>query len=153
MSGSVGVERQNFLMKMKYLLDVNVLLALTWPNHELHQATHKWWRDSRKIWATCAMHEMAFIRLSLNPAFTSAAVTPYEAATLLEQLVSLGRHEYWNELPRVNRDPFRKVAGHKQITDFYLAHLASSHRAKLATFDRPIETLMGSDLVELIDSK
>ena len=53
----------------------------------------------------------------------------------------------------MNRDQFRKVAGHKQITDFYLAHLASSHRAKLATFDRPIETLMGSDLVELIRAK
>jgi toxin-antitoxin system PIN domain toxin len=138
---------------MKYLLDVNVLLALTWPNHEFHQAAHQWWRASRKIWATCAITEMAFIRLSSNPAFTSAAVTPYEAATLLEQLVSLGRHEYWDELPRVNRDQFRKIAGHKQITDFYLAHLSSSHRAKLATFDRAIETLMGSDLVELIRAK
>ena len=93
------------------------------------------------------------MRLSSNPAFTSAAVTPYEAATLLEQLVSLGRHEYWNELPHMNRDQFRKVAGHKQITDFYLAHLASSRRAKLATFDRAIETLMGSGLVEVIRAK
>jgi hypothetical protein len=134
----------------KYLLDVNVLLALTWPNHEFHQAAHQWWKVSRKNWATCAITETDFIRLSSNPAFTAAAVTPYEAATLLEQLVSRGRHEYWNELPRVNRDQFRKVAGHKQITDFYLAHLASSHGAKLATFDRPIETLMGSDRVELV---
>jgi uncharacterized protein len=138
---------------MKYLLDVNVLLALTWPNHEFHQAAHKWWRTSRKIWATCAITEMGLIRLSTNPAFTSAAVTPYEAATLLEQLVSLERHEYWNELPRVKRDQFRKIAGHKQITDFYLAHLASLHRAKLVTFDEAIATAMGSELVELITSK
>lgn len=138
---------------MKYLLDVNVLLALTWPNHESHQVAHNWWKASRKIWATCAITEMGFIRLSSNPAFTSAAVTPYEAATLLEQLVSLERHEYWNDLPHLKRDQFRKIAGHKQITDFYLAHLASLHRAKLATFDKAIATVMGSDLVELIKSK
>ena len=105
------------------------------------------------MWATCAITEMGFIRLSSNPAFTSAAVTPYEAATLLEQLVSLERHEYWNELPRLRRDQFRKITGHKQITDFYLAHLASLHRAKLATLDEAIVTVMGSDLVELIKSK
>src|SRR5258708_12051792 len=103
MSRSLAVERQNFLMKMKYLLDVNVLLALTWPNHELHQATHQWWRASRKIWATCAITEMAFIRLSSNQPVTSAAVTPYEAATLLAQLFSLRRREYCSEPPRLNQ--------------------------------------------------
>jgi predicted nucleic acid-binding protein len=53
----------------------------------------------------------------------------------------------------VKRDQFRKIAGHKQITDFYLAHLASLHRAKLVTFDEAIATAMGSELVELITSK
>src|ERR1700719_2913940 len=48
----------------KYLLDTNVLLALAWPSHEFHEAAHSWWTHSRKRWATCALTELAFIRLS-----------------------------------------------------------------------------------------
>jgi predicted nucleic acid-binding protein len=73
----------------KYLLDVNVLLALAWPSHEFHASAHHWWIGSGKRWATCALTELGFIRLSSNPSFTRDAVTPYEAAALLERLVAL----------------------------------------------------------------
>jgi predicted nucleic acid-binding protein len=105
----------------KYLLDTNVLLALAWPSHEFHETAHRWWSHSRKRWATCALTELAFIRLSFNPAFTRDAVTPYEAATLLERLVSVEQHEYW----RLQREDFRRLSGHKQLTDFYLTSLAA----------------------------
>jgi predicted nucleic acid-binding protein len=36
----------------EYLLDVNVLSALTWPSHEFHAAAHGWWALSRRNWAT-----------------------------------------------------------------------------------------------------
>jgi uncharacterized protein len=116
----------------KYLLDVNVLLALAWPSHEFHAAAHRWWTGSRKRWATCALTELGFIRLSSNPGFSRDAVTPYEAATLLERLVALERHEYWSELPHLRRDDFRRMTGHKQVADFYLTKLAALHKAKVA---------------------
>ena len=134
----------------KYLLDTNVLLALAWPSHEFHEAAHRWWTHSRKRWATCALTELAFIRLSSNPAFTRDAVTPYEAATLLERLVALEQHEYWGGLPHLRREDFRNLSGHKQLTDFYLAKLAAVHEAKLATFDSRIHAITTPETLELI---
>jgi uncharacterized protein len=134
----------------KYLLDANVLLALAWPSHEFHEAAHRWWTASRKRWATCALIEQAFIRLSSNPAFTVDAVTPYEAATFLDHLVLLGHHEYWSDLPHLRREDFRKVNGHRQLTDFYMTKLAIGHEAKLATFDSRIQAMTGPENFELI---
>ena len=135
---------------VKYLLDTNVLLALAWPSHEFHEAAHGWWSHSRKRWATCALTELAFIRLSSNPAFTRDAVTPYQAATLLERLIALGQHEYWTDLPRLRREDFRDLRGHKQLTDFYLAKLAAVREAKLATFDSRIHATTAPETLELI---
>ena len=134
----------------KYLLDVNVLLALTWPSHEFHAAAHRWWTESSKRWATCAITELGFIRLSSNPGFTRDAVTPYEAATLLERLVAMERHEYWSELPHLSREDFRRMTGHKQVTDFYLTKLATLHKAKVATFDSRIQAITAPETLELI---
>ena len=135
----------------RYLLDVNVLLALAWPSHEFHAAAHRWWAGSRKWWATCVLTELAFIRLSSNPRFSRDAVTPYEAATLLERLVALERHEYWSELPRLRREDLRRMTGHKQITDFYLTKLAARHEAKVATFDTRVQTISAPETLELIN--
>ena len=51
-----------------YLLDANVLLALAWPNHQFHAAATRAMGRSRGRWATCALTQLGFIRLSSNPA-------------------------------------------------------------------------------------
>ena len=135
---------------VKYLLDINVLLALAWPSHEFHEAAHRWWTHSRKRWATCALTELAFIRLSSNPAFTRDAATPFEAATLLERLVALDQHEYWSTLPHWSPEGFRHLSGHKQLTDYYLTKLAAANEAKFATFDSRIHTLTTRETLELV---
>ena len=51
-----------------YLLDVNVLVALSWPGHEFHDRVQKWFaRNARKGRATCPMVEAGFVRISSNP--------------------------------------------------------------------------------------
>jgi uncharacterized protein len=135
---------------IRYLLDVNVLLALAWPSHEFHEAAHNWWTRSKNRWATCALTELSFIRLSSNPAYTADAVTPFEAATLLEKLVAVGQHEYWRELPRLKGEDFQKLSGHKQVADFFLSELAGMHSAKLATFDSGMRSIGASERYELI---
>lgn len=61
---------------MVSLLDVNVLMALGWSNHEYHEAAHAW-LGTRQRWATCALTEAAFVRLSSNPAVVGGVIAPH----------------------------------------------------------------------------
>lgn len=118
------------------LLDINVLLALAWPNHQHHQAAHRWFgEESTGGWATCVLTQLAFVRLSSNPAYTSEAVSPRDAVVLLERMTAHARHHFWAELPPLEVDGFASVMGHQQVMDAYLVRLARHHRGRVATFD------------------
>ena len=121
------------------LLDVNVLLALAWPNHQHHGRAHEWFfREGRNGWATCALTQLAFVRLSSNPSYTPAAVRPSVAATLLSALVVHEKHQFWSDLPPVGVDVFARALGHQQVTDAYLVRLAEHHGGRVVTFDAPL---------------
>ncbi len=121
------------------LLDVNVLLALAWPNHQHHGVARHWFeKQRRKGWATCAITELGFIRISSNPSFTEEAKSPAEASELLCAMCKLAKHRYLDCKPRpaaITKD-WQATLGHRQSTDVYLARVAAHHRMKLATFDR-----------------
>jgi uncharacterized protein len=125
------------------LLDVNVLLAIAWPNHQFHAAAIAA-LSSRKRWATCALTQLGFIRLSSNPAAISIAKSPQEVIGLLARLVADSLHIYLDSLPAPTsedwRDAFRKLLGHQQVTDAYLLRLAAANNAVLVTFDRRLES-------------
>ena len=123
-----------------HLLDVNVLLALAWPNHQFHAAARRWFEaQAAHGWATCAITELGFIRLSSNPAFSRHAVVPAEAAALLATMTSHTEHRFVDVLPPCTDGKFVEVLarllGHRQTTDAYLLALASHHELRLATFD------------------
>lgn len=121
------------------LLDVNVLLALAWPNHQHHALAHEWFaRESRHGWATCALTQLSFVRLSSNPAYTPAAVTPLEAGDLLRKLAAHRRHRYWATLPALGPPMLAHVLGHQQVQDAYMVHLAEQQHGRLVTFDRRV---------------
>ena len=45
-----------------FLLDVNVLLALSDPMHAHHEAAHRWFAQcGRQSWATCPLTENGFV--------------------------------------------------------------------------------------------
>ena len=119
------------------LLDVNVLLAVAWPIHQHHSAALRWLeREARAGWATCALTELGFVRLSSNPAFTRQAVTPPEAIELLGRLRGFGKHRFLDALPSVDVLASLPLAGHQQLTDAFLVKTAELHRGMLVTFDR-----------------
>ena len=124
-------------MKTVALLDVNVLLALAWPNHQHHGAAHAWFRREASLgWASCALTQLGFIRLSSNPAYTSAAATPREAATLLGQLTAHAAHHYWATLAPPTSLDFALALGRQQVMDAYLVRVADQHHGRIVTFDR-----------------
>ena len=144
-----------------YLLDANVLIALAWPQHVHHETAHRWFtKIGNKSFATCAITQLAFIRISSNPKIIDEAVTAVQACALLSAVTKLRGHQYWQEKIEPERmEDLRGIAivGHRQVTDAYLIGLARQHQGKLATFDRGVEELANArkskSLVELLYPK
>jgi uncharacterized protein len=136
------------------LPDINVLLALAWPNHQHHALAHQWFRKhAQGGWATCAFTEVGFIRLSSNPAFTPAAVSPAEAADLLERFVAHKAHVFWNSPRARPRSIFERSLGHQQVNDAYLVEVARANKGRVATLDTKLDVHADtSDRVMLISS-
>ena len=123
------------------LLDVNVLLALAWPNHQFHEAAHAWLNDHLpRPWHSCAVTQLGLVRLSCNPAFTESAVSPAEATELAHRLTGQAEHRFIESMPSPTRDLacWQDVAGHRQTTDAYLVMVARANETKLVSFDRRI---------------
>ena len=138
-----------------YLLDVNVLIALGWPSHLHHDQAQRWFSRRRAAgFRTCPLTQTGFVRISSNPSFTPDAVTPPEALALLDRITTMPGHEFWpDDLPlRKALGEDSKIAGHRQIIDYYLLGLATARRGKLATFDRAVLSLAepASEVVELV---
>jgi hypothetical protein len=128
------------------LLDVNVLLALAWPSHQHHGAAHQWFRqESRHRWVTCALTQLAFVRLSSNPSYSADAVSPQDAATLLAQLTAHAEHRFWTELPPAGVAIFKHATGHQQVMDAYLVSLARTHRGRVVTLDTRLKSHADDD--------
>jgi toxin-antitoxin system PIN domain toxin len=128
------------------LLDINVLVALAWPNHVHHSSARKWFRNQKKDgWATCPTTENGFIRISSNSRIMPEARSPREAALYLRDLTALENHVLWPEEASVlddRRIPLEKIHTHRQVTDAHLLSLAIRCEGCLATFDRGILELL-----------
>lgn len=134
-----------------YLLDVNVLIALTWRNHIHHALAHHWVEHKESLrWASCALTQLAFVRISSNPGILPDAVSPRVADAMLRRLVDHPGHHFLAEAPalaELNAWARLALIGHRQVTDGYLLALADHHDAKLATFDTGLPMLL-ADAVE-----
>jgi toxin-antitoxin system PIN domain toxin len=128
------------------LLDVNLLIALAWPNHVHHRAGLRWFDRNRKSgWATCPLTQSGFVRVSSNAHFLPGARSPREALALLRRIVGLPDHVFWQDDISIAASDFvdeTKLLGHRQITDAHLLAVAIRHGGRLATLDRGITHLV-----------
>jgi len=123
------------------LLDVNALLALAWPNHQFHRSVvGRLERRPTTHWATCALTQLAFVRLSSNPTIVEVRRTPSQALGILATLVAERRHRYLEPLPALLdvATYFQRLLGHQQVTDAYLLAIAATNDAVLLTLDRRV---------------
>ncbi len=127
------------------MLDVNVLVALAWPNHVHHSRALRWFAANREEgWATCPVTESGFVRVSSNVRVIPDARTPEQAIHLLRQIRQLPGHTFWgDDVSPVDSDAtaFEQVVGYRQVTDAHLLTLAMRRGGSLATFDRGIAEL------------
>jgi toxin-antitoxin system PIN domain toxin len=136
-----------------YLLDVNVLVALLWTNHEQHQTASNWFkRHQQSGWATCPLTQAGFIRVSSNPGVFRDAPSPAKAIEILEINLRHPTHRFLKDeidVPQAVKPFGNRFSGHQQTTDAYLFGLAIHKRCMLATFDKSIAALAGNDPVLL----
>jgi hypothetical protein len=128
------------------LLDVNVLIALAWPNHVHHELAQAWFeRNRRHGWATCPLTQSSFVRVSSNRHAIPQARSPQEAALLLKQIVLLAGHSFWSDdvaFAASRHVSIEKVVGYRQVTDAHLLALALRRGGRLATLDAGIRSLV-----------
>jgi Predicted nucleic acid-binding protein, contains PIN domain len=129
------------------LLDVNVLLALTWDQHIHHAVAHERFAELDE-WSTCPVTESGLVRLLLTEQVVGRKVSGSEA---LGQLSAIRQVPGWEYLPDSCSlaDPVidtRVLMGRRQVTDLQLVNLAASKNTALVTFDASLRaSLMPSD--------
>jgi predicted nucleic acid-binding protein len=123
---------------MRYLLDVNALVALGIFHHRFHERVNAWITSQEgAYWLTCSITELGFARvIAQTPDY---GFTVQQARTLLLALKKTGNLLLafladGNDialLPTWVKTP-------KQTTDGHLLQLAGAHGAVLATLDAGI---------------
>jgi len=124
----------------RFLLDVNVLVALIDPAHVQHDRAHDWFAaKGRKAWATCPLTENGVLGVVGHARYPNSPGSPAAVAELLSILLALGGHEFWPDdisLFDSRRIDTTRLLDSGQVTDTYLLALARAHGAQFATFDR-----------------
>jgi predicted nucleic acid-binding protein len=124
---------------MRWLLDVNALVALAHQGHADHSRVSHWFASligSEARLGTSAITEIGFVRVSIQAGFESNAP---EAAETLSGVKGSSRipFELVSDSLGANRLP-SYVVGAKQVTDGHLLELAREHSMQLATLDKTI---------------
>ncbi len=130
---------------MTRLLDTNVLIALTWPNHTEHRKARQWFRGVDSF-ATCPITQLGFCRLSTHMKY---AASPDDALAAIRAWIERPNHEFWPDHLQIVDALMPKIQGHQQFTDAYLFALARKHDGKLATLDFGVRSLATAALAHL----
>ena len=126
---------------MRYLLDVNTLLALVVFEHEFHAQVARWVvrlaANGPPELATCAITELGFVRVLGQAQQYGSSVA--HARDLLLKVKNSDRVR-WIFIPDDRDISYlpRWVRTSKQTTDGHLAELARANETVLATLDRRI---------------
>jgi toxin-antitoxin system PIN domain toxin len=131
---------------IKFLVDVNVLIALADEEH-IHYPTATAWLDGlgNDEWGACAFSQAGFLRI-----MTKATLGSYSVREATKVLISLSQHSGYRFWPIMDdwatlAAPFvERVYGHQQITDAYLLGLAVKEGGVLVTMDKAIRNLAGT---------
>jgi hypothetical protein len=136
------------------LLDVNVLVALAWPNHVHHAAALAWFEEvGRAGFATCSVTESGFVRVSSNQRAIPDARSPGEAREILRRITALPGHVFWPddiEIASNEHIAWERMGKHSQVTDAHLLALTIRRGGRLATFDRGLVDLATEDKTESV---
>jgi len=134
----------------RYLLDVNVLLAIVWPHHVDHAAAVAWFAEfGHQAWASNPLTQIGVLRLLTNPAVTQSAMTADTALAAVAAATRNQGHEFWPldfDIAAVLLPMAGKISGHQQWTDALLLSHAMRRHGVLVTFDSALKQLAAGGL-------
>lgn len=126
---------------MKYILDVNVLVAWGWADHADFPKVSRWISDARNKKSiqliTTPITQLGFVRISIQRSSHELSVS--ESCKILGEMIHyLGKQHLFlpDPIQSFNFPSWCKFAN--QTTDAHLFKLAESHQAKIATLDQKI---------------
>jgi len=129
---------------VRCLLDVNVLVGLSFPEHTLHARAYGWFHKlTARPWASCPLTQAGYLRVAyqlLGGTHASLA----QALGGLEQTCGKSDHVFWSldvDLTELSSREGSKLIGSGQVTDMQLLMLAYSKQAQLVTADAGIREL------------
>ncbi len=115
-----------------FLLDANVLIALTVAEHQHHDRSSEWIGEVDRF-AVCPIVEGALIRFLLR--LGESAET---AKAVLCRVRAHPRCDFWSDSVSYVDAELSTVHGHRHVTDSYLVSLARDRGGVLATLDKPL---------------
>lgn len=129
---------------VRSLLDVNVLIALAFPNQASHRAAHEWFaaQPDRK-WASCPLTQAGFLRVATR-ILGGTREALHAAFLALDQNCQSPGHRFWPtpvDLRALDVRQRSRLTGPSQITDLQLLLAARHHRGQLVTFDTGLRVL------------
>jgi toxin-antitoxin system PIN domain toxin len=124
---------------MTWLLDRNVLVAMSLNGHPHHDRVHDWLATVRDDhFATCPVTEGTLLRLHMQQAYDKTAGAAW---IVLSDLHAHPKHVFWPENFSYTEISPTRLTGYRQVTDAWLAELAKRKDGKLATLDEAISVL------------
>ena len=134
-----------------YLIDINVLLALSWGGHPSSRAAHAWLAEEAGVKSRlllCRITQLGLLRLLTNELVVGSDTLTVEAAFAVEdRWLADPRVEFATErhgLERLFREAtagVRKQKASKVLMDAYLIAFAGVEKATLVTFDKGMSKL------------
>ena len=126
---------------MKYLLDVNALVALGFLQHEFHARVAGWVgglaaKETPEL-ATCPITELGFVRVLAQAPQYDLDIAQARALLLRLKMAKVVNFTFISDDHDASHIPVW-VKSAKQTTDGHLVQLAKSKAAVLATLDRRI---------------
>jgi len=124
---------------VRYLLDVNVLLALAHTGHTLHPKAIGWYASVAKSatgFHTCSITELGFVRISVVTGLQSDIESAKQALDALKSSSKV-RFELVSDDLGVSQLP-GFVKKPQSITDGHLSELARKNSLRFVTLDRGI---------------
>lgn len=124
---------------MKYLLDINALIALGHTAHIHHTKMIRWYRSllsEESTLHTCSICELGFVRVSVQAGLQSDVASSRAALAQLKDSSKISFTLLPDDLGADRLPSYAKAPN--KITDGHLLELARHHGARLATLDTGI---------------